>query len=268
MRSYSKKENGYTKEECLEITKKHRESVINIMDIFCIKIKDLLDNKDKETPKNLENYKLQHLIKIVQEQVSTAPEKDARYKNIYKGNLERYLAKWLPKNLAIICRNTSVDLWNTMHKQNNKKSLEKESVEITEIHEKTVMDIMDIFCRKVKNLWRKHDKDKETPKNLEIYKDLLNHPDNEEIKKNREEIHNLKRPHHVEWFLACSNPKLQYLVEMICDNVAAAIARNAEYKDIYEEHKERYMQKWLPENLAIICTNTFIDLWESLHERK
>ena len=55
---------------------------------------------------------------------------------------------------------------------------------------------------------------------------------------------------------------------MICDQVAAAIARNAKYEDIYKENKERYMKKWLPENLAIICTNTFIDLWNTVHENK
>ena len=61
---------------------------------------------------------------------------------------------------------------------------------------------------------------------------------------------------------------IQYLTEMICDQVAAAIARNAKYEDIYKENKERYMKKWLPENLAIICTNTFIDLWNTVHENK
>ena len=268
MRSYSKKENGYTKEECLEITRKHRESVIDIMDIFCRKVKDLLDGKDEETTEYLENYKLQHLIKMVQDQVSTTSEEGVKYKNVYKENLERYLSKWLPKNLAIICRNTYIDLWNTMHKENNRKPSEKKNVEITEIHKKTVMDIMDVFCRKVKNLWRKHDKDKETPENLEIYTNLLNHPDKEEIKKNWKEIHNYRKFHHVEWFVTCNKPKLQYLVEMVCDNVAAAMARNAKYYDIYEEHKKWYMQKWLPENLAIICTNTFIDLWNYLHEKK
>jgi hypothetical protein len=30
---------------------------------------------------------------------------------------------------------------------------------------------------------------------------------------------------------------------MICDQVAAAIARNAKYEDIYKENKERYMKK-------------------------
>jgi hypothetical protein len=28
------------------------------------------------------------------------------------------------------------------------------------------------------------------------------------------------------------------------------------------------MKKWLPENLAIIYTNTFIDLWNTVHENK
>lgn len=267
MRSYSKKENGYTKEECLEITKKHRESVINIMDIFCSKIKDLLDDKDEETTGYLEKYKLQHLIKIVKDQVSIASEMGPKYRNTYKEDLERFLRKWLPKNLAIICRNTSVDLCNTMHKENNKKSSEKKSVETKEIREKTVMDIMDVFCRKVKSLWKRHDKDKETPENLEIYTYLRNNLLDETARNIRKERHN-NNPHHVEWFMACDKPKLQYLVEMVCDNLATAIERNAEYEDIFEENKSRYMQKWLPENLAIICTNTFIDLWYSMHDNK
>jgi hypothetical protein len=28
------------------------------------------------------------------------------------------------------------------------------------------------------------------------------------------------------------------------------------------------MKKWLPEKLAIICTNTFIDLWNSVQEKR
>ena len=68
--------------------------------------------------------------------------------------------------------------------------------------------------------------------------------------------------------MACGEPKLQYLVEMVCDNVATALARNAEYENIYEENKLRYMKKWLPENLAIMCTNTFIDLWNIVQRNK
>jgi hypothetical protein len=30
---------------------------------------------------------------------------------------------------------------------------------------------------------------------------------------------------------------------MVCDHVAAAMARDAKYEDIYEEHKKRYMKK-------------------------
>jgi hypothetical protein len=30
---------------------------------------------------------------------------------------------------------------------------------------------------------------------------------------------------------------------MICDQVAAAVARDAKYDDIFEEHKKRYMKK-------------------------
>jgi hypothetical protein len=43
--------------------------------------------------------------------------------------------------------------------------------------------------------------------------------------------------------LECDEPKLQHLVEMVCDNVATAIARNAKYENIFEENKERYMKK-------------------------
>jgi hypothetical protein len=43
--------------------------------------------------------------------------------------------------------------------------------------------------------------------------------------------------------LECDEPKLQYLVEMVCDNVATAIARDAEYENIFEENKQRYMEK-------------------------
>ncbi len=273
MRSYSKKKDSYTKEECLEITRKHRKSVIDIMDIFCHKVKDLWEEhiNDEGIPEHLEKYKLQHLIKIVQDQVSITSGLGSEYRNTYEEDLERYLAKWLPKNLAIICRNTSVDLWNTIHKENNRKTigkpLRKKSVEITKIHEKTVMDIMDVFCRKVKNLWKRHDKDKETPVNLEIYTYLRNNPWDETVRRIRKERHN-NNPHHVEWFVSCNKPKLQYLVEMVCDNLATAIERNAKYEDIFEENKNRYMQKWLPENLAIICTNTFVDLWNYLHKNK
>jgi hypothetical protein len=28
------------------------------------------------------------------------------------------------------------------------------------------------------------------------------------------------------------------------------------------------MQKWLPEKLAIICANTFVDIWDTMHENK
>jgi hypothetical protein len=50
--------------------------------------------------------------------------------------------------------------------------------------------------------------------------------------------------------------------------VATAIARDAKYENIFEENKERYMQKWLPEKLATICANTFVDLWNTIHEDK
>ncbi len=153
-------------------------------------------------------------------------------------------------------------------KQENKEYSQEECLEITKQHRKSVMNIMDIFCRKLKVLWKNHDKDKETPKNLEKYTYLLNHPNEREINIEWKKIHNHNNTHHVEWFLECDDPKLQQLVEMVCDHVAAAMARDAKYEDIYEEHKKRYMKKWLPENLAIICTNTFIDLRNSVHENK
>ena len=129
----------------------------------------------------------------------------------------------------------------------NKEYSQKECKEITRKHRKKVMEIMNIFCRKVKNLWKNHDKDKEIPENLELYTYLLNHPHEEEINNVRKRIHNHNNTHHVEWFLAHDKPKLQHLVEMVCDHVAAALARNAEYEDVYEENKQRYMKKWLPE---------------------
>lgn len=153
-------------------------------------------------------------------------------------------------------------------KPENKEYSQEECIEITKQHRKDVINIMDIFSHKLKVLWMNHDKDKETPGNLEKYTYLLNHPNEKEINHEWKRIHNHNNTHHVEWFLECNEPKLQQLVEMICDHVAAAMARNAEYEDIYEEQKKRYMKKWLPENLAKICTNTFIDLWNSVHESK
>lgn len=154
------------------------------------------------------------------------------------------------------------DYWN------NEEYTQEACIEITRKHRKSVMDIMKIFCKQIKSLWANHDKDKEIPENLEKYTYLLNHPGEKLINEEWKKIHNHNNTHHVEWFLACEEPKLQHLVEMICDQVAAAVARDAKYDDIFEEHKKRYMKKWLPENLAIICTNTFIDLWKSVHENK
>jgi hypothetical protein len=28
------------------------------------------------------------------------------------------------------------------------------------------------------------------------------------------------------------------------------------------------MKKWLPEKLAIICANTFVDLWDTMHDNE
>ena len=153
-------------------------------------------------------------------------------------------------------------------KAKNKDYTQKDCIEITKAHRKAVIDIMDIFYKELKNLWKNHDKDKETSENLDKYTYLLNHPFERRINHERKKIHNHNNTHHVEWFLSCEQPKLQYLVEMICDNVATAIARDAKYEDIFKENKERYMHKWLSEKLATICANTFIDLWNAAHENK
>lgn len=152
-------------------------------------------------------------------------------------------------------------------KPDNKEYSQKECREITKAHRKSVMKIMDIFYGKLKKLWENHDKDKETPENLEKYTYLLNHPNEKAINKEWKKIHNHNNTHHVEWFLECDKPKLQYLVEMVCDNVATAIARNAKYMDIFEENKQRYIKKWFSEKVAVICANTFVDLWNSTREK-
>lgn len=156
----------------------------------------------------------------------------------------------------------TTDYWN------NKEYTQKECLALTKKHRKTVKDMMDIFCRDLKQLWEEHDKDKEKPKNLKKYTYLLNHPQEKEINEEWKKIHNHNNTHHVEWFLACERPTLQHLVEMTCDEVAAAIGRDAKYDDIYEENKKRYIEKWLSKDLATICTNTFIDLWNSAHKNK
>jgi len=153
-------------------------------------------------------------------------------------------------------------------KPENKEYSQEECRQITILHRKSVMEIMDIFYSKLKKLWENHDKDKETPENLEKYTYLLNHPDEKAINREWKKIHNHNNTHHVEWFLECEEPKLQYLVEMVCDNVATAIARDAKYKkDIFEENKERYIKKWFSEKVAVICANTFVDLWDSTREK-
>jgi hypothetical protein len=38
--------------------------------------------------------------------------------------------------------------------------------------------------------------------------------------------------------------------------------------DIFEENKQRYIKKWFSEKVAVICANTFIDLWDAAHENK
>ena len=154
-------------------------------------------------------------------------------------------------------------------KPENKEYSQDECKQITISHRKSVMEIMDIFYSKLKKLWENHDKDKETPENLEKYTYLLNHPDEKAINREWKKIHNHNNTHHVEWFLECEEPKLQYLVEMVCDNVATAIARDAKYtKDIFEENKQRYIKKWFSEKVAIICANTFVDLRNTMHKNE
>ena len=153
------------------------------------------------------------------------------------------------------------------NKDNREYTLE-ECKEITIKHRKSVMDIMNVFYHKLKKLWKEHDKDKELPENLEKYTYLLNHPWNENAHKERKKIHNYNNTHHAEWFLECDEPKLQHLIEMVCDNVATAIARDAKYENIFEENKERYIKKWLSEKIATICANTFVDLWNTMHEKE
>ncbi len=150
----------------------------------------------------------------------------------------------------------------------NKEYSQEECKERTRAHRESVIGIMGIFYSKLKKLWKDHDKDKEIPENLEKYTYLLNHPWEKTAKDEWKKIHNHSNTHHVEWFLECDNPKLQYLVEMVCDNVATALARNAKYVDVFEENKQRYMQKWLSERLATICANTFVDLRNTAHEDK
>lgn len=143
---------------------------------------------------------------------------------------------------------------------------QEECLQITKIHRALVLKAMHKLFWITEDLWKKHDKDKEISKNLEEYTYLLNHPWDEDAHKKRKELHNYNNPHHVEWFMACDRPNIQFLIEMVCDNVATAIARNAKYENIFEENKERYMQKWFSENIAVICTNTFIDIRNSFKQ--
>ena len=144
--------------------------------------------------------------------------------------------------------------------EHTNKITQEECLEITKKHRALVIKAMHKLFWITENLWKEHDKDKENPKKLKLYTNLLNNPWDENIHKERKEAHNYDNPHHVEWFMICDNPNIQYLIEMVCDNVATAIARNAKYEDIFEENKEWYVQKWLPEKLATICANTLVDL--------
>lgn len=155
------------------------------------------------------------------------------------------------------------------HTYDKTEKYDKEKcLNIIKKHRESVQNIMEVFFKKVRTLWKNHDKDKETLENLEKYTYLLNHQYEREINEEWQTIHNKNKTHHIEWFLASKEPKLQYLVEMVCDQVSAAIARDAKFNNIFEDHKRRYMQKWLSEELATICANTFVDLWDSMHENK
>ena len=240
-----------TPEDCKEITKEHRNNVINIMRIFSNRLQKAL-KQDKEN-KEIQQVKLENLVEKVCWDVTKAiKDKDFEQDKKYED---------FPHELSSICKNTFNELRNLLRKK--RKSVKWEIS--TEQYKKLAINI---FANKLKKLWDKHDKDKYIPENLEIYTHLLNNPWNKDLHKERKKIHNHSNTHHVEWFLECNEPKLEYLVEMVCDNVATAIARNAKYKDIFRENKERYIQKWLPENLATICANTFVDLWDTIHEDK
>ena len=238
-------------EDCKKITNEHRDTVINIMRIFSNRLeKSLKQNKED---KEIQQVKLENLVEKVCWDVAKAIkdedfEQGKKYEN-------------LPHELSNICKNTFDELRNLLRK--NRKLIKWEIS--TEHYKKLAINI---FANKLKNLWDKHDKDKYIPKNLKIYTHLLNNPWNEDLHKERKKIHNYSNTHHVEWFLECNNPKLEYLVEMVCDNVATAMARKAEYKDIFRENKGRYMQKWLTEKIATICANTFVDLRNTMHSKK
>lgn len=209
--------------------------------------------KQNEKIKGIQQVKLENLVeKVCRDIAKTIKDEDFEQDKKYED---------LPLELSNICKNTFDKLRKFILE--NRELIKWEIP--TEQYKKLAINI---FANKLKKLWDKHDKDKYTPKNLELYTHLLNNPWNEDLHKERKKIHNHSNTHHVEWFLECNEPKLEYLVEMVCDNVATAIARNAKYKNIFRENKERYIQKWLPKNLATICANTFVDLWNTIHEEK
>ena len=247
-RGYPNYWGNISSEDCKKITNEHRDTVINIMRIFSNRLQKTL-KEDKE----IQQVKLENLVeKVCLDVAKTIKNKDLEQDIKYED---------LPHELSNICKNTFDELRNSFQK--NRKSVKWE-ISI-EQYEKLVISI---FANKLKKLWENHDKDKYTPKNLELYTHLLNNPWNENLHKERKKIHNYSNTHHVEWFLECNNPKLEYLVEMVCDNVATAMTRKAEYKDIFRENKERYIQKWLTEKIATICANTFVDLRNTMHNKK
>ena len=235
-----------TLDKCIEETQIHREIVKKMMSIFSNKLKKIL-KKDK-TNARIQPKKLQDLVGRVCEDVATVLEEEN-----YNQNKKRYGD--LPNELANVCENTFNDIKNSLCWKLCKGITHKQYKSL----------VMEVFLNKLNKLWEDHDKDKETLPNLEIYTRLLNTPKDKHLHKEWTETHNYNNTHHVEWFLKCKKPKLQYLVEMVCDNVASAMTRNAKYKDIFHENKERYISKWLPESLAEICTNTFVDLWNTIH---
>ena len=97
--------------------------------------------------------------------------------------------------------------WESYQVKNDLYTTER-CLEITRKHRNIVLNIMKVFCDKVKNLWKKHDKDKETLENLEKYTYLLNHQQEPEINEEWRQIHNCNNTHHIEWFLNCKEPKL------------------------------------------------------------
>lgn len=231
--------------KCIKITQEHRNLVIKIIHKFSNKLKKLLE--EDNTNERIKPNKLQNLVVKVCSDTAIALERKNSERN--KKNYED-----LSHGLQKICENTFKDIINSIWNWETPKQYKE--------------IVMMNFLNKLENLWENHDKDKETPDNLKIYTHLLNNLWDKKLQEKWKRIHNHNNTHHVEWFLRCKKPKLQYLVEMVCDNVATAIARDAKYGNIFEENKKRYINKWLSESLAEVCANTFVDLWNTMHLKK